>query len=105
MSNFTTSWKFLEKLEEAGKLEFRQNLGRGELEASWELDTEPAGQAGTARRAGKICKILHKLETLCESNIYKLEPLTAKQIKKFKIIKFIFINKFLFLFNFKKIII
>jgi hypothetical protein len=43
MSNFTTSWKFLEKLEEAGKLESRQSLRRGELEIfvkfyiSWKL--------------------------------------------------------------------
>jgi hypothetical protein len=26
MSNFTTSWKFLEKLEEAGKLELGRKL-------------------------------------------------------------------------------
>ena len=48
------SWKFLEKLGEAG-----MGLGGG---ASWT-------RAGTARRAGKICKIWHKLETLRESNI------------------------------------
>jgi len=38
MSNFTTSWKFLEKLEEAGKLEFGQGelgAGRGTYGASW----------------------------------------------------------------------
>jgi hypothetical protein len=46
----------LEKLGEAGKLE------RGELDASWKLDAEPIGELETVRRAGKICKILHKLE-------------------------------------------
>jgi hypothetical protein len=36
MSNFTTSWKFLEKLEEAGKLDWEDST-----RASWKLDAKP----------------------------------------------------------------
>ena len=58
MSNFTISWKFLEKLEKAGKLG-QGKLDEGELEA----ERGPArGKLEAARRAGKFCKIFYKLE-------------------------------------------
>ena len=115
MSNFTTSWKFLEKLEEAGSqslakyAEAGAGLGQDELEASWKLDAEPARDklepSGELEKFVKFytswkftrVKYMYKY-----SASWKLESLTARQAGNFKIIKFIFINKFLFLFNFKK---
>ena len=74
ISKFWRSWKFLEKLEEAGK-----------LEASW-----------------KILDAKYMNKYSASWKLDKLELYFIRASWKFKIIKFIFINKFLFLFIFKK---
>ena len=67
LPEFTIYVKFYHKLE-AGKFwKSWEKLEAGRAGKFW--DRAHARRAGTARRAGKICKILHKLE-IHTSQIY-----------------------------------
>ena len=114
MSNFTISWKLENfgkagrswKLERAGK--FWGEVARGELEifgvvASWD-ELEPSGELEKFVKfytSWKFAQVKYMYKYFTSWKLDKLEPLTARQAGNFKIIKFFFINKFLFLFNFK----
>ena len=64
---FTIYVKFYHKLEAGNFWKSWEKLEAWRAGNFW--GGARVGQAGTVRRAGKICKILHKLETLRESNI------------------------------------
>lgn len=106
MSNFTTSWK----LEISGKAGRSWKAGVGWGGASWRRagKLEPSGELEKFVKfdiSWKFTQVKYMYKYSISWKLDELETLTARQAGNFKIIKFIFINKFLFLFIFKKIII